>query len=236
MKTSILVPCLLLALFTTVKPAHSQMLPLSVTVQSRVDAVGESAELSLTNSTDSPMICENLDVSLTVIRAESDLPVGSLDSRFAHIFLYPGQTLTQSNLGVSDLQRLRGTDPSVRLFKIIPTLGSCKVAEFVDYCQYAPMSAGERKTVDVLNRSFGVTDCHDWRADLITKIKLPYSHIEDLRPFAYFRNLEVLRVGGNPIRSIDGLQNLKNLEKVCVANTPIASGPSLSAPYSTRCE
>lgn len=236
MKLSLFIATLSLGLIGQTELASAQELPLSVSVQSRVDATGESAEVMLTNPTASPMICDSLDVSLTVIRAESDLPVGTLDSRFAHIFLYPGQTLKQSKLGVDELARLRSSDASVRLFKIVPSLGSCRAARFVDYCQFAPMSPSERKTMDTLSRSFGINDCSDWRADSITKIKLNYMGIEDLRPFAYFKNLETLRLGGNPIRSLEGLQDLKNLEKVCLGNTPIASTERFSGPYSARCE
>ena len=236
MKTSILILSLFFNSIYTERFASAQELPLSISVQSRVDATGDSAEIALTNSTQSPMICESLDVSLTVIRAESDLPVGTLDSRFAHIFIYPGQTLTESNLGMKDIKKLRDSDQSVRLFKIIPALGSCKVAQFIDYCQYAPMNQGEKKTMDTLSRSFGINDCRDWNTEAITKIKLSYSNIEDLKPFAYFRNLEVLRLGGNPIQSIEGLEGLKNLKRVCLGNTPIASKKELLGPMSDRCE
>jgi Leucine-rich repeat (LRR) protein len=239
MKTKTLFACLqTLVYLATAAPAHAAIpkLPLSVTLESRLDSVGESAQVMLANHTALPMICDSLDVSLSVIRAENDLPVGTIDLRFANIFVGPGQSLTESNLGANELAQLRASDRSARLFRIVPTLGACRAAEWGDYCNYAPLNPEERKTVALLKEAFGARDCSDLRAEQILKIRLPYAGIRDPQPFSYFPNLRVLRLGGNPIESIAPLLRLDNLTQACLGHTPVASKGPLPAPFSRDCD
>jgi hypothetical protein len=239
MKTKSLLICLQsLLCLVSAAPAHAAIpsFPLSVTLESRLDATGESAQVTLSNHTTLPMICDSLGVSLSVIRSENDLPVGTIDLRFTNIFIDSGQTLTESSLGTSELAQLRASDRSARLFRISPALSACRAAEWEDYCNFAPLSREERKTVDLLKEAFGGRECSDLRAKQIFKIRLPYSGIQNLRPFSYFPNLRVLRLGGNPIESIEPLLKLENLTQACLGHTPIASKGPLPSPFSRDCE
>ena len=211
-------------------------LRLSVALESRLDARGEAAEVALTNATEFPQICDRLDVSLAVIRTENDLPAGDIELRFTNIFVRPGETLTEANVGAAALQQQRVGDPTARLFRITPTLGNCRKAEWVDYCGHAALSAGERKTVEALETAFGARDCAELRAEDIFKVALPHAGIADLRPFAYLPNLAVLRLGGNPISSIEPLRTLGKLTQVCVGHTPVAAQGPLTGAFSRNCD
>lgn len=236
MKTAVIAPlALCFAATTSFASLTPRDLPLSVSVGTRLDAQGDSAEVMLTNPTQAPLLCERLDVSLSVIRAENDLPAGTIDLRYQNIFLRAGESLTESAIGANELKRLRYAEPSARLFRIIPSLGACRVAEWSDYCNHAPLSIEERKTVDVLKDAFGARACEELRADDIFKINLAYTGIRDLQPLAYFPNLTSLRLGGNPIASVTPLYKLEHLKRACLGQTPVAARGPLRDPFRTDC-
>ncbi len=226
-----------IALFLSMTlPGKAQNLPVNTIISGLIDGEGLSASVNVYNQNQYPVFCESIDVSLRVSDAEFDRPLGSLNYQFGNIYINPNSSVSQTGIGRNVVSDLRKQPAGAKVSNVNANLNQCHEANFRNYCQFALKSEEEQKTLDTLNRFFGVAQCSDWYAETVEKINLSNSGITNLSPLSFFYNLHELRIGGNPIHSVSPLKNLKYLDRVCIKHTPLAESESLNAPYSYRCE
>jgi hypothetical protein len=222
--------------FVTDSQAFDREISPSVSMSALVDRSHDYGSVHFVNHTDKPVVCDSTYVSISAIRSEFDEKAFSVDVSFAPVFLKAHQVKMLSGVGVEELKTLQSSDPSFRISLMVPHLVGCRTAEFFDYCEYSDKSDAEKETLTVLSNAFGLKRCADWQSDSIEKIKLTNSGISDLTVMQYFRNLRVLRIGSNPISSVDPLLGLPYLEKVCVQDAPVSVLPGYEAVFNSKCK
>ena len=222
--------------FVTHVQAFDRGINPNVSMSALVDRSLDYGRVQFVNHSDKPVVCDSSSVSISAIRSEFDEKAFSVDVIFAPVFLKAHQSKMLSGVGVEELKVLQSSDPSFRISVMVPHLLGCKTAEFFDYCEYSEKSDAEKETLAVLSNAFGLKKCADWQPDSIEKIKLTNSGISDLTVMQYFRNLRVLRIGSNPISSVDPLLGLPYLEKVCVQDSPVSVLPGYETVFNSKCK
>ncbi|MBE9125624.1 MULTISPECIES: leucine-rich repeat domain-containing protein [unclassified Coleofasciculus] len=102
-----------------------------------------------------------------------------------------------------------------------PSLGS----SFREWClQRTDLSASSRKTVEVLLKKAGTSNCSqaDEILSSLTELNLNFNQITDVSPLSSLSNLTELNLGGNQITDVSPLSGLTNLTELELKNNPIA--------------
>ena len=186
-----------------------------------LDESGSSVNVTVSNLADDALICEPLSISVSFIREEFDLPAGNYSPMGTSFFLYPKEVFHINNIVQDEVSRLRAKNQSIRVYNASSIPAFCRKASFNDYCKYAKKTESESKTMDVLSYVFAISDCDRWMPSSIRKVTLTGAGIEDLYPLTFFENLEVLRLGDNPIQTTLMILQNRKLKKVCLQGTMV---------------
>lgn len=231
-------------------------IPIEATVASQIAPNGDSAQVMLKNNSPEPLLCDSISATVSFVEGEFNQKIGEASPRFRDVFVRAGETLTET-IGASELRLLKEQGRNARIYNATAQLGSCRIATLEDYCAHATLSADEKKTIDALNRHYGVRGCEDWHPEYQTTLHLSRKGLTDLTPIAFFRNLRVLSVHqnsvrdlsplsrlsdlrevhleNNPIESVDAIRALPKLEVACVGSTPFAAKGPVAKPFYSNC-
>ena len=98
--------------------------------------------------------------------------------------------------------------------------GSCRIASFAEYCEYAEKTTEEAQTTAMILRA-ARSECAGAEAALGRSLKLSDQQIRSVKPIGYLKDLLWMNISQNQVEDLSPLAQLSRLQALDVSSNPV---------------